>query len=107
METELVFVECVSMFRTRYVVEVPKGKKDWALDTVTMEEASEFSQEHITEQIVSHRVISKEEALAICDIDNKHCITWTDEKKIEVFMNTLVDSDIEHSANYYDTERNK
>lgn len=33
-ETELVMVETVSMFRMRYVVEVPKGKKEWAGDTV-------------------------------------------------------------------------
>ena len=42
-ETQLVLVECVSMFRMRYLVEVPVGidsygndKKDWALDTVSM-----------------------------------------------------------------------
>ena len=63
-ETEMVMVECVSMFRMRYVVEVPKGKSEWALDTVTCNEAKEFSQEHIGEDIVSHRVVSKEEAIA-------------------------------------------
>ena len=39
--------------------EGPKGKKEWALDTVTMNEAEEFSQEHLGEQIVSHRVIDE------------------------------------------------
>ena len=85
-ETELVMVECVSMFRMRYLVEVPKGKSEWALDTVTCNEAKEFSQEHISEDIVSHRVVSKEEAIAICDIDNNYCSEWTEEQKVNAFF---------------------
>ncbi len=85
-ETELVLVETVSMFRMRYVVEVPKGKQDWALDTVTCQEANEFSQKHVDELIVSHRVVSKEEMLAICDIDNHYCKDWSEEKKIKSFV---------------------
>ena len=53
-ETQLVLVECVSTFRQRYMVEVPVGTDDygndktlWALDTVTMQEAKEFSQEYL------------------------------------------------------------
>ena len=87
-ETELVLVECVSTFRQRYMVEVPKGKAEWALDTVTMEDAREFSQEHLGEQIVSHRVVSKEEALTICDRDNDYTKRWDDEAKIRAFFTT-------------------
>ena len=88
-ETEFVLVECVSTFRMRYMVEVPKGKADWALDTVVMKEAEEFSQEHLGEQIVSHRVVSKEDALALCDVDNAYTKTWNDEKKMEVFFTPI------------------
>jgi hypothetical protein len=84
--TEWVLVECVSTFRERYVVEVPKGKAKWALDTVSMEEAHEFSQEHLGEQIVSHRVVTKEEALVICDEDNAYTMAWTDEAKEKAFF---------------------
>jgi len=87
-ETEWVLVECVSTFRERYMVEVPKGKADWALDTVTMEEAKEFSQEHIGEQIVSHRVVSKDEALELCDKDNDYGSSWDEETKIKNFFTT-------------------
>jgi hypothetical protein len=87
-ETEWVLVECVSTFRERYMVEVPKGKADWALDTVTLEEAKEFSQEHLGEQIVSHRVVSKEEALALCDKDNEYGSGWSEETKIKNFFTT-------------------
>ena len=85
-ETELVLVECVSTFRMRYMVEVPKGQAEWALDTVTMNEADEFSQEHIGEQIMSHRVLSEDEVIALCDVDNNYCSTWTRENKLETFV---------------------
>jgi hypothetical protein len=77
------------------MVEVPVGtdnfgkdKSEWALDTVTMNEAEEFSQEHLGEQIVSHRVVTKEEALALCDQDNDYTTSWSDDKKIETFFTT-------------------
>jgi hypothetical protein len=85
-ETEWVLVECVSTFRERYMVEVPKGQADWALDTVTMQAATEFSQQHIGEQIVSHRVVTKEEALTLCDQDNDYCSTWDEETKMKNFF---------------------
>jgi hypothetical protein len=94
-ETQWVLVECISTFRERYMVEVPVGidkygkdKVEWALDTVTMQEAKEFSQEHIGEQIVSHRVVTKKEALALCDKDNEYGSSWDEETKIKNFFTT-------------------
>jgi bifunctional DNA-binding transcriptional regulator/antitoxin component of YhaV-PrlF toxin-antitoxin module len=85
-ETEWVLVETVSQFRQRYMVEVPKGKSEYALDTVGMEEAKEFSQAHLGETIVSHRVISKENALELCDNDNDYALDWGRELKIQNFF---------------------
>ena len=85
-ENELVLVECVSTFRMRYVVEVPKGKSEWALDTVTMNEAKEFSQEHLGETIVSHRVVTKDEAIQLSDIDNHYCSSWEEDQKVNAFI---------------------
>ena len=85
-KTELVMVETVQQFRQRYVIEVPVGKKDWALDTVVSEQAKEFSQLHLGETIISHRVISEKEALEQCEIDNDYCKSWNNEKKIEAFF---------------------
>lgn len=97
-KTQWVLVEAVSMYRHRYMVEVPVGtdaygkdKAEWALDTVTMEEAKEFSQEHLGETIISHRVVTKEDALALCDKDNDYCKTWNDELKTENFFTTLAE----------------
>jgi len=85
-ETEFVLVECISTFRQRYVVEVPKGKSEWALDTVTMNNAQEFSQENIGEQVISHRVVNKDEILELCDKDNDYAKTWNDEYKFNTFV---------------------
>jgi hypothetical protein len=87
-ETEWVLVECVSTFRQRYMVEVPRGETIWALDTVTMSEAKEFSQEFLGELIVSHRIVSKKEALAMCDQDNDYLKDWNKEQKMKSFFTT-------------------
>ena len=106
IETQWVLVEAVSMFRERYMVEVPVGvdrygkdKADWALDTVTLEEAKEFSQEHLGETIVSHRVITKEDALALCDKDNAYCLSWTEEMKMNSFFTTMAEHIRENDYN--------
>jgi hypothetical protein len=98
IETQWVLVEAISTFRERYMVEVPvgvdkygKNKAEWALDTVTLSEAKEFSQEHLGETIVSHRVITKEDALAMCDKDNDYARVWNDELKIQTFFTTMAE----------------
>ena len=98
IETQWVLVEAISTFRERYMVEVPVGtdrygkdKADWALDTVTLSEAKEFSQEHLGETIVSHRVVTKEEALALCDKDNAYAKNWNDELKIQTFFTAMTE----------------
>jgi hypothetical protein len=98
IETQWVLVETISTFRERYMVEVPVGvdrygkdKAEWALDTVTMQEAKEFSQEHLGETIVSHRVVTKEDALAMCDKENDYAKKWNDELKIQTFFTAMAE----------------
>lgn len=111
IETQWVLVETVSMFRERYMVEVPVGvdrygkdKAEWALDTVTMEEAKEFSQEHLGETVVSHRVVTKEDALAMCDKDNDYAKKWNDELKIKTFFTVMTEhiADLASPGDDYD-----
>ena len=97
-ETQWVLVECVSTFRNRYMVEVPIGTDDynndktlWALDTVTVQAAKEFSQEYLGEQIVSHRVVTYDEALALSDKDNDYTVSWDNDTKVKTFFTTLTD----------------
>jgi hypothetical protein len=85
-EFEWVLVEAVDTFRMRYMVQVPKGKDLYALDTVTNHEAKEFSQEHIDEIIISHRVLSEKEAIALCLKDNDYCKTWSEDRIIKAFF---------------------
>lgn len=93
METDLVLVETVSTIRIRYLVEVPKDKKDWALDTVVMGEAKEFSQKYLDELIVSHRVVSESEALQLCDEDNEYVKSWSTDHKINTFFTPWKEND--------------
>ena len=55
----LFVVETISQFRTRYVIECQEAEH--AEDTVTMEEADEFSQMHLGETILSTREITHED----------------------------------------------
>ena len=93
MKTEYVLVECVSSFRMRYMVEVPEGKSEYALDTVTCNDAKEFSQEHIGEQIISHRVLTEDEVLTLCDTDNGYAKSWPKEQKFNVFTTPWKEED--------------
>lgn len=85
----LVLVEAQQGYLMRYVVQTPKDHPEWALDTVTCEEAVEFSQKSIGETILSHRVISEEEFHALFDNDNSYLRSWspTDRKKLVTVIN--------------------
>jgi hypothetical protein len=90
-DTEFVLVETVSMFRMRYVIEVPKGKSEYALDDVVMKEAElkEFSQKHLDEIIVSHRTIKPKKIVKMIVNDNEYCKSWSPEKKLQAFVNFM------------------
>jgi hypothetical protein len=85
-EMAWVLVEAVQQFRMRYMVQVPASNPEWAMDTVVMKEAKEFSQYDMGETIVSHRVVSEEEAFEICDKDNDYTKSWNDEQKMRAFF---------------------
>ena len=74
-------VETVSVFRIRYVVECENAED--AKDTVTMNEAEEFSQMHIDEMITSTRVIDDAEYLRLFDEDNDYLKAWPEEQKFK------------------------
>lgn len=81
-----VMVDTVLSYRMRYMVEAPKEHPEYALDDVTCETAKEFSQLYIGEQIMSHRVMTEEEAMTQCDIDNEYCSSWATELKHNAFF---------------------
>jgi hypothetical protein len=81
-----VLVEAIMSYRMRYMVEAPATNPEYAMDDVTCEDAKEFSQLALSEVITSHRVVSEEEALILCDIDNDYTNGWTKEQKIKTFF---------------------
>lgn len=81
-----VMVEAISQFRMRYMVEAPADHPEYALDDVTCATAKEFSQEWLGEVISSHRVMTEEDALQLCEEDNDYCRGWTDEQLKKAFF---------------------
>jgi phage tail sheath protein FI len=81
-----VMVETIGQYRMRYMVEAPATNPEYALDDVTCEDAKEFSQLWLGETIVSHRVVTEDEAIAICDVDNDYTKSWSTEQKINTFF---------------------
>jgi hypothetical protein len=88
--TKLVMVEELCTFRHRYVVELgDNDPPEWAEDSVvckTPDDFHEFSQYHVGDQILSHRVISEEEYLTMFDKDNDYLKEWPTERKL-AFIN--------------------
>jgi hypothetical protein len=74
-------VEAISMFRMRYVVEC--DSPEHAKDTVSMNEAGEFSQLHIDEMITSTREIDDAEYLRLFDEDNDYLKSWSEDQKFK------------------------
>ena len=74
-------VETISMHRIRYVVDCESAEH--AKDTVTMNEAEEFSQMHVDELITSTRVIDDPEYLLLFDEDNPYLKEWDEEHKFK------------------------
>jgi hypothetical protein len=74
----------------RYVVELKDEEpNEWALDTVTMDEADEFSQLHLDELITSSRELTREQVLELVREDEGTAYlvgSWSDED----FMDRLV-----------------
>jgi hypothetical protein len=66
----LFVVETISTFRHKYVIECKNVEH--ALDTVACEEAVEFSQMHLGEQIVTGKEITSEDFDRMNDALNKY-----------------------------------
>jgi hypothetical protein len=78
-------VDAISMFRMRYVVEVPDECRDpipYAKDSVTCEDTREYSQEHLDEVISSCREVTLEEAIEQFRMDNSNDV-WDEETIIK------------------------
>ncbi len=67
-------VETVSMFRMRYVIDC--DSPEHAKDTVTMEEAKEFSQLHVDEAIIGCREVGDEEIEHLFFDDHPYLRSW-------------------------------
>lgn len=96
MPKEYVIVTTISHFRMRYCIPADELRKEnldasddqfdaieWANDCVTMNEVGEFSQMHISEDIIDTRIVSEDEMLAQFDKDNSYLTSWNKQQKID------------------------
>lgn len=85
--SKIVLVETVSMFRHVYAVELNDDEpNEYALDDVTCgmynsEKLEDFAQQHISEDIFSHRVVTEEEYIQLFDEMNDYLKEWSPEQK--------------------------
>jgi hypothetical protein len=88
---KLYLVDTISSHRVSYVIRCKS--EEHAADTVTMEEAEEFSQNHIGEQIVRIREIAEEDYLDLFDKDNDYLKSWNEEQKKRFIHTVKYDED--------------
>ena len=89
--SKYVLVDTVLSYRMRYVIELDDNHpNEYALDTVTCDEATEFSQEYLGEHIVSYRQITEDEVIRLCDEDNSYLKSWDRQKKLDNFVTKMV-----------------
>lgn len=67
-------VETVSMFRMRYVIDCESAEH--AKDTVTMNEANEFCQLHIDENIIGCREVTDDQIPDLFFEDHPYLKSW-------------------------------
>ena len=89
--SKYVLVDTVLSYRMRYVIELDDNDpNEYALDAVVCKEATEFSQLYIDESIFSHRQITEDEVIRLCDEDNDYLKSWDNQKKLDTFVTKLV-----------------
>jgi hypothetical protein len=76
---KLYLVDAVSSFRNSYVIRCKD--ESHAADSVTLEQAEEFSQEWLGESIARIQEISEDEYLKIFNEDNEYLRSWSVEQK--------------------------
>ena len=103
MNKDYVVVTTITQFRHRYVMHKDDLQKlnpdvevkpvEWACDTVTAEEAEEFSQSYLGETITDTTAMTEDEMLELFDKDNDYLRGWTRDYKIEWVRKNLKGKD--------------
>ena len=88
---KLFLVDAVSSYRTSYVVRCES--EEHAKDTVTMNEANEFSQEWLGESISRVTEITEDDYLVLFDKENDYLSTWDIEQKKSLIHQVNYDED--------------
>jgi hypothetical protein len=89
--TKYLYVNTISQFAINNVVEVPDDITDAEIEDIKQNILDnvydDFSQRHIGVEIVSDRIIAKEQMLFIFDRENSYLADWSEQQKIEYVRN--------------------
>ena len=92
---KIVLVETISTFRHVYAVRLPDDEPNenaiddvvWNADLIDSS-LSEVSQNHIGEDIFSHRVVTEDQYIELFDRENDYLKEWPREKKLEFIFDS-------------------
>lgn len=100
LEGKYVVVTAISSFKMKYVVPAEELQKlneaieldeararEWAEESVIMEEVKDFSQKHIGETVIETDILDEDTLLEMFDRENDYLSDWTREKKIDYARN--------------------
>lgn len=102
LNKKYVVVTTVASYRVRYAIPMDElqalntdhpVEPTWALDSVTCEEVSEFSQEWLGEHIVDHLVVDEDQILELFDKDNAYLKDWSKEQKLSLIRHWQFEKD--------------
>ena len=109
--TKIVLVETISTFRHVYAIELNDNEpNEYALDDVVSDTyplggLEDFAQEHTSEDIFSHRVISEEEYIRMFDQMNDYLKDWSvEEKKRFIYKRSNEEVDFGRDVGKEETE---
>mgnify|MGYP003340873802 FL=1 len=96
--SKIVLVETVSTFRHTYAIRLPDNEpNDYAIDDVInaitggeyQDKLEDVTQNHINEDIFSHRVITEKEYLELFDRENAYLSDWSNDMKMRFIFDSL------------------
>ena len=100
LDEEYIVVTAITTFRQKYCI--PKSQlqlentsspvdKKWALDCVTSQDVSEFSQKYLGEEIVDMHTYDVHGIIELFDEENDYLNEWTTERKLAYIEKWKVD----------------
>lgn len=105
--SKIVLVETISTFRHVYAVRLPDDEPNQnAIDDVVWNvdlpdsSLTEVTQNHISEEVFSHHVVTEDEYIELFDRENEYLREWPREKKLEFIFDSTQKSRLHKEVDF-------